>query len=238
MADINAVNLAYIKRWEGGLSKDRNDPAAVDPVPDGSGNHTNKGVTWATFKGLASRLGYTATPALFYRMPDDVWRKIYKVGYWDPVNGDAINSQGIAELMADWAWGSGPGTAARFVQRYLVKKGYKIAVDGRFGPASTRALNDLIKKQGAKKTFDDLWNVRLEFLKSLSGWQFYGQGWLNRMKDFYNYGITVLGSPVVPVLLVAGIVGALVYFGLKNGDTKPTFGVSNGRAIATAAGVV
>lgn len=237
MADINAVNLAYIKRWEGGLSKDRNDPAAVDPVPDGSGYHTNKGVTWATFKGLAKQLGYQATPALFYKMPDDIWRKIYKQGYWDPMNGDNINSQGIAELLADFAWGSGPGTAARVTQRYLAGKGFKIAVDGRFGPASTKALNDAIKKFGAKQVFDELWNVRLEFLKSLSGWNFYGQGWLNRMKDFYSYGITVLSNPIAPALII-GLIGLGLYLAFKNGDLKPTFGVSNGRAMATASGVV
>lgn len=237
MADINAVNIKYITDWEGKLSKNPNDPAAVDPVPDGSGYHTNKGVTWATFKGLAKQLGYSATPELFYKMPNDIWLKIYKVGYWNPMNADNINSQGIAELLADWAWGSGPGTAARFVQRYLTGKGYKIAVDGRFGPASTKALNDAIKKFGPKQVFDELWNVRLEFLKSLSGWAYFGQGWLNRMKDFYKYGITVLGNPITPILILAAV-GIGLYFAFKNGDLKPTFGVSNGKAAVTAAGVI
>lgn len=238
MANINAVNLAYIKRWEGGLSKDKNDPAAIDTVPDGSGYHTNKGVTWQTFKGQAKLLGYTATPELFYKMPDNVWLKIYKIGFWDSMNGDKISSQGIAELLADWAWGSGPGTAARFVQRYLVSKGYKIAVDGAFGPASTAALNDLIKKQGAKKVFDEIFAARLAFLKSLGGWAAFGQGWLNRMNDFYKYGITVLGGPVVPVLFIAIGIGALLYFGLKNGDLKPTFGASGASGLITASTVI
>jgi hypothetical protein len=46
MANINAVNFDYIKKWEGGLSKDSRDQAAKDPVPDGSGYHTNIGITW------------------------------------------------------------------------------------------------------------------------------------------------------------------------------------------------
>ena len=237
MANINAVNFDYIKRWEGGLSKDRNDPAAVDPVPDGSGYHTNIGVTWATFKGLAKQAGYIATPELFYRMPKETWLKIYKQGYWDPMNADNINSQGIAELLVDFAWGSGPGTAARVTQRYLAGKGFKIAVDGRFGPASTKALNDAIKKFGAKQVFDDLWNLRLNYLKSLSGWQNYGFGWSNRMNDLYSFASKILGNPIAPALII-GLIGLGLYLAFKNGDLKPTFGVSNGRAIATASGVV
>lgn len=237
MANINAVNLAYIKRWEGGLSRDANDPAAVDPVPDGSGYHTNKGVTWNTFKGLASRIGYSPTAALFYKMPDNIWLGIYKIGYWDPMNGDKINSQGIAELLADWAWGSGPGTAARYVQRYLVGKGYKIAVDGAFGPASTKALNDQIKKAGAAAVFNDLYNARLNFLKSLGGWQHYGTGWTNRMKDFYNYGIRVVNENPIPTGIVLAAVALALYFGFKNGDTKQTFGVKTEQALIKAGGI-
>ena len=237
MANINAVNLAYIKRWEGGLSRDQNDPAAVDPVPDGSGYHTNKGVTWNTFKGLASRIGYSPTAALFYKMPDNIWLGIYKIGYWDPMNGDKINSQGIAELLADWAWGSGPGTAARYVQRYLVGKGYKIAVDGAFGPASTKALNDQIKKAGAAAVFNDLYNARLNFLKSLGGWQHYGTGWTNRMKDFYNYGIRVVNENPIPTGIVLAAVALALYFGFKNGDTKQTFGVKTEQALIKEGGI-
>jgi len=237
MANINAVNLAYIKRWEGGLSRDANDPAAVDPVPDGSGYHTNKGVTWNTFKGLASRIGYSPTAALFYKMPDNIWLAIYKIGYWDPMNGDKINSQGIAELLADWAWGSGPGTAARYVQRYLVGKGYKIAVDGAFGPASIKALNDQIKKAGATAVFNDLYNARLNFLKSLGGWQHYGTGWTNRMKDFYNYGIRVVNENPIPTGIVLAAVALALYFGFKNGDTKQTFGVKTEQALIKTLGI-
>ena len=236
MANINAVNLDYIKRWEGGLSRDKNDPAAVDPVPDGSGYHTNKGVTWNTFKGLAKKIGYSPTAALFYRMPDNIWLAIYKIGYWDPMNGDKINSQGIAELLADWAWGSGPGTAARQVQRYLVSKGYKIAIDGAFGPASTKALNDEIKRAGAKKVFDDLYTARMNFLKSLGGWQFYGTGWTNRMKDFYNYGVKVVSENPIPTGIVLTALALALYFGFKNGDTKKTFGVSESQALVMQGG--
>lgn len=235
MANINAVNLDYIKRWEGGLSKLRGDQAAKDPVPDGSGYHTNKGVTWSTFKGLASKIGYVATPKLFYEMPFNIWLSIYKIGFWNPMNADNINNQIIAELLADWAWGSGPGIAARQTQLYLISKGYKIAADGAFGPVSTKALNDLIKKQGAQKTYEEIFKYRVNWIKRLGSNPAYSEflnGWLNRLSDFYT--ITkdkVTKNPEIPIGLVLIGLGALLYWGFKNGDTKKTFGVSEAQAL-------
>jgi hypothetical protein len=57
------------------------------------------------------------------------------------------------------------------------------------------------------------------------------------MKDFYSYGITVLSNPIAPALII-GLIGLGLYLAFKNGDLKPTFGVSNGRAMATASGIV
>ena len=237
MADINAVNFKYITDWEGKLSKNPKDRAAADPVPDGSGYHTNIGVTWSTFKTLAKQAGYVATAALFYKMPKNIWLKIYKIGYWDPMNADNIKSQGIAELLVDWAWGSGPGTAARFVQRYLVKKGYKIKVDGAFGPQSTGALNDAIQNFGAKQVFDDLFTIRLNFLKSLSDWSIFGAGWNSRMNALYAFASKILANPVSPIIIFA-VVGVAFYLILSRTDLKPLFGSSNIQSVSTAAMVV
>ena len=75
MAKVENVNFALIKKWEGGWSKDPLDPAAAFPVPDGSGVHTNIGITWKTFAANAEKLGYAATPKNFKNMPPDIWLK-------------------------------------------------------------------------------------------------------------------------------------------------------------------
>lgn len=199
MASINKVNIAYIKKWEGGLSRRTDDSASSNPVPDGSGYHTNKGVTWTAFQSLASKLGYTASPALFYAMPDKIWLAIYKVGYWDPMKCDKIPSQAIAELLADFAWGSGTGGATRQLQRYLNANGYGLVVDAGFGPKTLAALLSHIKKVGEKRAFDGIYQWRLAFLKSLST-AGANPGWFSRMADFYNYGISIIGKGL-PVLL-------------------------------------
>lgn len=224
MADINKVNLDYIKRWEGGLSKDPRDQAAKDPVPDGSGNHTNIGVTWTVFKSMGPVLGYTPTPKLFYAMPSNIWLGIYKRGFWDLVQGDKIHSQAIAELCADWVWGSG-GFAVSLIQKALNKLGATPPLPGSytFGPLTLKAVNDLIKKKGEKVVFEALFNARKQFLLNLAAnpaYSAFGAGWQNRMKDFYTFASKLLtDSPVVSSLLVA-VVGVALWWGLSNGNLK------------------
>jgi hypothetical protein len=50
MGNLSKANLDYILKWEGGLSKHPRDSAARHPLPDGSGYHTNKGITWRVFR--------------------------------------------------------------------------------------------------------------------------------------------------------------------------------------------
>lgn len=199
MANINKVNTGYILKWEGGLSKRLDDKYAQWPVPDGSGYHTNKGVTWVTFKEMAARVGYQATPKLFYEMPVKIWLGIYKIGFWDPMKGDHVNSQAIAEFLADFAYHSGVGGATIQLQQYLNKNGYSLKVDGGFGPKTLNALNELIKKAGEKKVFEGIYNERWAFLKSLSAAKA-NPGWFNRMADFYSYANDIIGKSA-PILL-------------------------------------
>jgi lysozyme family protein len=242
MANINAVNFDYIKKWEGGLSKDSRDQAAKDPVPDSSGYHTNIGITWQTFKGLAAKGGYTATPELFYKMPKDIWLKIYKVGFWDVVQGDKINSQAIAELCADWVWGTGP-YAIKLIQQALNKLGAYPPLPGSyvFGPQTLKNMNELIKKKGEKVVFEALFAARQKFMLDLGAkpaYAMFNTGWQNRLRDFYSFASKlVTDKPVIPIIVLAAR-GLGLYLAFKNGDLKKSFGVSNGKAIATAAGVV
>jgi lysozyme family protein len=86
MGNLSKANLDYILKWEGGLSKHPRDSAARHPLPDGSGYHTNKGITWRVFR---SQYGNT-TDAVnrFYKMTHDDFRGIYKL-YWNGVKADS-----------------------------------------------------------------------------------------------------------------------------------------------------
>ena len=165
--------IPFIRKAEGGLSKHSKDSAAKNPVPDGSGYHTNKGITWGTFTGLAARLGYTPTPALFYQMPDWVWEKIWKSGFWDAVKGDRITSQGVADILADFAWGAGPGRAIRVVQKVV-----GVPVDGRLGPQTLAAIN----RRGSG-LIEPLAAAKKAFYLSLQSAATFGAGWSKRLDE-------------------------------------------------------
>jgi len=178
MADYKNI-VPFILKWEGGLSHSQYDSAKNDPVPDGTGVHTNKGVTWGTFKTLAFIAGYEPTIDLFYRMPDDVWGKIFKIGYWDQVFGDQIISQAIANTFVDWAWASGPRTATRKMQMFLA-----ITADSKMGPITLQAIND--RSQDNDHDFNANFSAyKLAWYLSLPNQQTNYAGWKNRLTDLF-----------------------------------------------------
>ena len=206
MADYRQIT-GWIKKWEGGLSKSKSDYASKFPVPDGSGYHTNEGVTWKTFETLAPKLSYSATPQLFYAMPDDVWGKIFKYGFWDVTRGDEIKSQAIAETLADWAWASGSGIAILQLQGLLFLQTQLAAIRAQ-ALAEKRSLSQLLSAQLHKvgvtsyamdnktlstlnsadeKTFHETFSYyKQDWYLSLPGQQANYAGWKNRLGDLYN----------------------------------------------------
>ena len=183
---------------EGGKSKDPDDNAARNPVPDGSGYHTNKGVTWASFVVLAPKIGYTPTAQLFYTMPTEIWLKIFKIGYWDKIGGDSINSQAVADMLAQRAWGSGSTKANSLVQQLLNKFGYTVPVDGKTGNATIAAINQATNsKLKERKFYDAFYQANMNWLKSLDDWNKYKNGWSKRMDKLYASGLEAIkGNPV------------------------------------------
>jgi lysozyme family protein len=184
MGNLSKANLDYILKWEGGLSKHPRDSAARHPLPDGSGYHTNKGITWRVF---CSQYGNT-TDAVnrFYRMTHDDFKGIYKL-YWNGVKADSISSQILAEYVTDFAWGSGVAGASRQVQKWLNSQGYKVGVDGKIGNQTVTAINQLIEDKGQRIAFESLDAHRRHFLSRLKDFDVFGQGWYNRLNDFVAY---------------------------------------------------
>lgn len=206
MADFNLL-IPIVKKWEGGLSKDKTDTASAYPVPDGSGYHTNKGLTWKVFEAVAKKYGYVATPKLFYEMPDSVWVPIFKGQYWDVIGGDKIKSLGVAFFLMDWGWGSGPNTAVMQLQQVL-NRNYKLGlkVDGVMGTntiASTNAVDPTKLLQLLKAERIDFYNQIVKNNPSQSKWL---KGWLNRTNDIFAFAT----KNILPV--GGSIVGALLFF--------------------------
>lgn len=185
--------IPYIKKSEGGLSRALTDSASKNPSPyvyNGlTGWHTNKGVTYATFKSMSPVVGYQNNSTNFLTMPDSIWLGIYKEGYWKPMRCELYDSQAMANAVVDFAWASGVGGATNALIKYLKSKG--IAANGVI--TISQGLNNLVKKDGESKAFNDLIDYRKQFFKNLNQ-PANEAGWLSRMEQLRKQGLSILSE--------------------------------------------
>ncbi len=183
--------IPYIKKAEGGLSRAVTDSASKNPSPyvyNGvTGWHTNRGITWSTFKGLAPSVGYAVNQDNFIKMPDSIWLGIYKTGYWNDMKGDLYDSQAIANAVVDFAWASGGGGSRKSLIKFLKQKGI-VANDS---ASISKGFNSLVKKEGEAKVFSDLIDHRKNYFISLNQ-PANEEGWLKRMDTLKKEGLSIL----------------------------------------------
>lgn len=199
MADYkNSIKIIQAK--EGGLSSDPNDSASANPVPDGSGNHTNKGITWTSFVAYGPQLGYNPTPALFYQMPDNIWGLIYKKIFWDKfINGDQIKSDSIAILLVDFTFNAGYNAGKQLQKVLNANFGYHLTVDGQMGPQTLAAVNAVDQN----KLLDLFQAARLHYYQNVvaanpKDQKFY-DGWISRANDVYAFAKTHAVSATISI---------------------------------------
>ena len=215
--------VGFIKLKEGGLSGDKQDLASSTPSNCGKDSkgrlyHTNKGITWATFKGLASKGGYEASCDNFIKMPDSVWLKVYKVGFWDAVQGDRIQNQAIANTFVEMIWSSGIGSVSSgkgllgWLNAFF-KKNYNQNLT-----TITQMVDFVNKLDNEGKTpelFEQLNSYRIEKYKSLNK-PYWIKGWLNRVNSFYilnkPYAISTKEKTTIGIGVLLIVVGATLYY--------------------------
>ena len=164
MAKAEALK-PFILRWEGGFVDD----------PLDRGGATNKGITIGTFRNF---YGKDATVEQLKNITDEQWLHIFKSGYWDKWKADNIENQSIANIVVDWAWGSGAATSIKQVQKIL-----GVAVDGIVGDDTLTAINIA----GQRSLFVKIHNRRIEFVENIvkrdpSQARFL-KGWKNRINS-------------------------------------------------------
>nr|WP_294860238.1 glycosyl hydrolase 108 family protein [uncultured Fluviicola sp.] len=178
----------FIKRWEGGLSRDPDDNASSDPAPwefkGQTGWHTNKGITYKTFKNNAARLGYAPTADNFFNMPDSIFLSILKNVYAAGFPLDKIDHlPRIQAVIITWAWGSGLTGAERYLADFQREE---------MGIKDSNITKDEIVENfraritplNEKEWFSKLSARRIADFKNMSDWPKYGTGWTNRQNDF------------------------------------------------------
>ena len=168
----------HILQWEGKTSKDPKDTASK--CVDADKIHTNKGVTFCTFKDNASRLNITpVTYERFLNLTDeDVAKFIYS--YYKNVNGQNFPDS-IALAMTESAWMSGTERAYKHLYDSLTELGQN---------TKTKAEAVINASKIPEKVLFDLYQTKrrqyLEFLGKSPKYSSFINGWLNRFKSFYT----------------------------------------------------
>jgi lysozyme family protein len=153
---------------EGGFTDDPRDSG--NKLPDGRAGSTMLGVTQYNWENW---IGHEVTHDQMRKLtPEDV-QPFYKKKYWDVCRCDEMPS-GIDYLIFDFAVNAGCGGSAKVLQRAV-----GTVPNGGIGSitlAAVRAIpeDELIERfSQAKETF----------YRSLSNFDVYGTGWLNRVAD-------------------------------------------------------
>lgn len=168
MAKIEEITPLILK-WEGGFVDD----------PDDRGGATNMGVTIGTYEAYCRRKGYPK-PSVerLKNLSMEEWTDILRTMYWDVCKADDIGSQSVANMIVDWAWHSGTGTAIRKVQKVV-----GVERDGDIGPITLAAINSV----SALPLFGMLKAERVRHLKEICRKRpannKFMKGWMNRVND-------------------------------------------------------
>jgi lysozyme family protein len=155
-----------VMKSEGGFSDDPRDTG--NQMPDGRPGCTNLGVTMITWEMYVER---KATIEEMKALTHKDVEPLYKRLFWDRVWGDKMPG-GIDYLLFDFAVNAGVGRSVMCLQEAVGAH-----PDGGMGPLTfaatvTHDAADLIDKFSLAKE---------HFYRSLSNFDVYGKGWLNRV---------------------------------------------------------
>jgi lysozyme family protein len=151
--------LAAVLRSEGGYCDNPHDP----------GGATNQGVTQAVYDAWRAERKLFKRSVRFISAAEV--SAIYLERYWNACRCDDLPA-GVDYAVFDFAVNSGPGRAAKELQRAV-----DVADDGRIGPATIAAVN----AADPRRVIHSLCSARQCYLESLSSFEFFGTGWTRRV---------------------------------------------------------
>ena len=112
-----------------------NDGQPFHVTANDPGGATAWGVTYATWSGWQRLHGGVSTLGMFRAVGQGELLPLYRALYWNACACGAMGAIGIQVF--DVAMGSGPETAARFLQAVV-----DVEADGQIGPVTLAALRD------------------------------------------------------------------------------------------------
>jgi lysozyme family protein len=145
--------------FEGGFVNDPQDP----------GGATDFGITLAT---LSHFLGRQATLAELKGLSDAAKAAIYRGGFWNMVQGDALPG-GVDLCVFDMAVNGGPSRAAEMLQTVV-----GATLDGAIGQKTLAAVVAFGDTPALIQAYT---GARTAFYRRLAGFPHFGAGWLARV---------------------------------------------------------
>tara|TARA_R100000700_G_C3109015_1_gene102808 strand:+ start:168 stop:680 length:513 start_codon:yes stop_codon:yes gene_type:complete len=163
-------SLEMVLKHEGGFVDHPEDP----------GGATNKGITHKTYSDFLGRPLEDVSE--LKNIPDEHVQQIYKDGYWNRVKADQLSS-GVDFCIFDWAVNSGPGRAAKALQKVVM-----VTQDGAIGPMTLAAVEEELPEEIIEKITKE----REEFYRSLRTFDTFGKGWLRRNEETRDFALGMI----------------------------------------------
>lgn len=148
--------------------------------PDDPGGMTNLGVTKAVWEEWRGR---PVTEKEMRSLTPEIVAPMYKRRYWDKIAGDHL-PMGLDLAVFDFAVNSGPGRAAKILQRVL-----GVSPDGDIGPQTLMAVGSI----PLRKLLNDYNAARMAYLMTLPTWDTFGKGWGRRVAEVTTQASTMTG---------------------------------------------
>lgn len=156
--------LQIVLKHEGGYVNHPRDP----------GGRTNLGVTQRVWEAW---IGRGATEQDMRALTPAKVAPLYRQKYWDKVRAPDL-PPGLDLHVFDFGVNAGPARAIRYLQMMVGTN-----PDGRFGPATMRALSNYIDQYGTRKAVTRYGELREQYYRSLRTFATFGRGWLRRNRE-------------------------------------------------------
>ena len=163
--------LAHVLKSEGLWSDNPKDP----------GGATMKGITFAVFKDWKRNPHLTKDD--LKNISDQDVHDLYKQLYWDKVHGDDLPA-GVDYAAFDAAVNMGVGRASKLLQEAV-----GVTADGVIGSGTLQA----IQKANTRSILENFAAEKTAFYKSLSTFDTFGKGWLNRVAEVKTISESMIG---------------------------------------------
>lgn len=171
----------HILEWEGGISRNPNDSASQNPMPN-SDIHTNKGIQWVTYVTFCEINNKNVNEQEFLEMPFSLWQQITDSLYWDKWNLDSVNCNNVAIMIHAFAYGFG-NLGSEIKLANFIRNEWNVQDNDITKSEIIEHFNEYTRTNGCDSLTKKLIEYRRELIYASPLFDDFGNGWLNRLNS-------------------------------------------------------